>query len=174
MPASIDQIVKMKNSGMQWQCYDVMYIQKRGKRIARGSKKVSGWATLDVVLYLECQAGKLYGRQVGLKGLTQRTPMGLTTSQAPARWPYISTQSDEKAPPHLSMAFPYTPIHVGGSRGRGVMAPVPGHKNTFLLFMWGRAHHQGLSSTHGQHQCTAPASPPALSSGRRWSPGTFS
>ncbi len=49
-----------------------MYQQKKGKRIARGSNKVSGGATLDVVLYLECQAGKLYGRQVGHKGLTQR------------------------------------------------------------------------------------------------------
>ncbi len=37
----------------------MMYRQKRGKRIAKGSKKVSGWATLDVVLCLECQAGKL-------------------------------------------------------------------------------------------------------------------
>ncbi len=44
MPAHIDQVVKMKNAGMQWQRHDVMYRQKREKRIARGSKKVSGWA----------------------------------------------------------------------------------------------------------------------------------
>ncbi len=48
MPAHIDQAVKMKNAGMQWQLYDVMYRQKRVKRIARGSKKVSGWATLNM------------------------------------------------------------------------------------------------------------------------------
>ncbi len=42
MPAHIDQVVKMKNTGMQRQRYDVMYMQKRGKRIARGSMKVSG------------------------------------------------------------------------------------------------------------------------------------
>ncbi len=56
MLAHIDQIVKMKNAGMQ------MCRQKRGTRIARGSKKVGGWATLDVVLYWECQAAKLHGR----------------------------------------------------------------------------------------------------------------
>ncbi len=119
----------MKNSGIQWQCYDVMYRQKRGKRIARGSKKVSGWATLDVVLYLECQAAKLQGRP---EGPTQRPSLGLTPSQAPTHRPYVSVQSDERAH-QLSMASPYTQIHAGGSRGWGVKGTVPGHKHTGVI-----------------------------------------
>ncbi len=148
MPAHIDQVVKMKNAGMQWQWYDAIYRQKRGKRIARGSKKVSGWVTLDVVLYLECKAGKLYGRQVGQKGLTQRPSTGLTSSQDPARRPYVSAQSDEKAPPP-SMAFLYTPIHVGSStkdctlhmgstnqQPQQAPLPFPGHFSAYLT-TWG-------------------------------------
>ncbi len=83
MPAHFEQIVKMKNTGMQWHCYDVICRQKRGKRIARGCRKVGGWATLHLVLYLECQAAKWHGRQVGQKGPTQRPSMGLRPSQAP-------------------------------------------------------------------------------------------
>ncbi len=135
-----------------------MYRQKRGKRIARGSKKVSGWATLDVVLYLECQAAKLQGRP---EGPTQRPSLGLTPSQAPTRRPYVSVQSDERAH-QLSMASPYTQIHAGGSRGWGVKGTVPGHKHTGVIHA-GRAPHQGLHTPYGQDQPTAAASPPALS-----------
>ncbi len=70
IPAHIDQIVRMKKAGMQWQRYDVLCWQNRGKRITRVSKKVGGWPTLDVVLYLECQAVKLHGKQVGQMGPT--------------------------------------------------------------------------------------------------------
>ncbi len=91
MPAHIDQIIK-----------------KGGKRIARGSKKVSGWATLDVELYLECQARKVYDRQVGQKVLTQRPAMGITAGQAPTRKPYISVQPDEKVPPSINVI----PLHL--------------------------------------------------------------
>ncbi len=78
------------------------------------------------------------------KWLTQRPPIGLTPSQAPTRRPYISAQSDGRAPPpppHPSMAFPYTPIRVGGSRG-GVRWRLCLARNTFLLCIWGRAPHQ--------------------------------
>ncbi len=119
MPAHIDQIVKMKNSGMQWQCYNVMYRQKRGKKIARGSKKVSGWATLDVVLYLKCQAVKLQGRPAGQKGPTQRPSLGLTPSQASTRQPYVSAQSDERAPPGYQW-HPPTPQYMLEVPGEGV------------------------------------------------------
>ncbi len=55
MPGHMDLVIKMKRTGMQWQKYDMLVSQKRGKKIARGSKKVGSWATTDVILYLECQ-----------------------------------------------------------------------------------------------------------------------
>ncbi len=116
MLANIDQIVKMKNAGMQWQRYDVMCRQKRWKRIDRGSKKVGG---PDVVLYLECQAANLHGRQVGQKGPTQRPSMELTPSQAPARRPNILAQLDERAPPS-NQWHPSAPQYVLEVPGEGL------------------------------------------------------
>ncbi len=40
----------MKMTGMQWQKYDMLVRQKRGKKIARGSKKVGSRVTTDDIL----------------------------------------------------------------------------------------------------------------------------
>ncbi len=88
--------------------------QKRGKKIARGSKKVGGWATLEVVLYLEYQAAKLHGREVGQKGPTQRPSMGLTFvihagQGTPHNPPRIAPSP--WAPPTHSSSKPPSPFH---------------------------------------------------------------
>ncbi len=44
MPGYMDSIIKMKVSRLQWLKYDMLFRQKRGKRIARGSKKVGSWS----------------------------------------------------------------------------------------------------------------------------------
>ncbi len=124
--------------------------QKRGKRIARGSKKVGGYGTLDLVLYLKCQAVNLHGRQVGQKGLTQRPSMGLIPSQALcAGQIYQHSHMRELRQP--SIASLCTPICVGSSRGRVVRVTVPGHKHNFVIHAG-----QGTSPRTAPSTWTAP------------------
>ncbi len=69
MLGHMDQVIKMKMTGMQWQKYDMLVRQKRGKKIPRGSEKVGSCATTYVILYLECQqprpATKTHGAKLG-------------------------------------------------------------------------------------------------------------
>ncbi len=76
MPGHMDQVIKMKMTGMQWQKYDMLVRQKRGKKIARESKKVGSRATTDVILYLECQQTSTATKTQGAKLVIQR-PMRL-------------------------------------------------------------------------------------------------
>ncbi len=69
MPGHMDQVIKMKMTGIQWQKYYMLVKQKSGKKMAKWSKKVGSWETTDVILYLECQllrpATKTQGAKLG-------------------------------------------------------------------------------------------------------------
>ncbi len=76
MPGHMDQDIKMKMTGMQWQKYDMLIRQKRGKKISRESKKVGSWATTDVILYLECQQPRPATKTQGLSWGARAPPCG--------------------------------------------------------------------------------------------------
>ncbi len=100
MPCYMDSIIKMKESGLQWLKYDMVFRQKRGKRIARDSKKVGSWSRTDLVLYLECQHGRHAPKQ---QGANQRPYVGPSVTQARPQTPFTTTpvSLDAKPPPLL-------------------------------------------------------------------------
>ncbi len=56
LPCYGDLILKMESNGMQLAKYDIIYHQKRAKKIVCRPKKVRSWSITDIELYLSCDA----------------------------------------------------------------------------------------------------------------------
>ncbi len=135
----------MKMTGMQWQKYDMLIRQKRGKKISRRYKKVGSWTT-DVILYLECQqsrpANKTQGAKLGSQRLSMGPPVNHTHPQRQVMAPQGTGEA--KQPPSINgiQLLPRTCCNM----------PVAIHP--WMLLLWSRTCHQRLSHGDGGQQPT--------------------
>ncbi len=56
MPKYVDLVIRMANTGMNWQHFDTTYRRKRAMRLQRRNRKVRSWAKNDIKLYISCSS----------------------------------------------------------------------------------------------------------------------